>query len=29
MLFRELIAAYSENRTQHMNTLRGQNADFS
>jgi hypothetical protein len=28
MLFREIIAVYCENHTEHMNTLRGQNAEF-
>jgi hypothetical protein len=29
MLFREIIAVYCENRTEHINTLCGQNAEFS
>jgi hypothetical protein len=29
MLFREIIAVYCENHTEHINTLRGQNAEFS
>jgi hypothetical protein len=28
MLFRETIAVYCENHTEHTNTLRGQNAEF-
>jgi hypothetical protein len=28
MLFREIIAVYCENRTEHINTLCGQNAEF-
>jgi hypothetical protein len=28
MLFRETAAVYCENRTEHTNTLRGQNAAF-
>jgi hypothetical protein len=28
MLFRETVAVYCENRTEHTNTLRGQNAEF-
>jgi hypothetical protein len=28
MLFRELIAVYCENHTEHINTLCGQNAEF-
>jgi hypothetical protein len=28
MLFRETVAVYCENHTEHMNTLRGQNAEF-
>jgi hypothetical protein len=27
MLFREIIAVYCENHTEHINTLRGQNAE--
>jgi hypothetical protein len=29
MLFREIIAVYCENHTEHINTLCGQNAEFS
>jgi hypothetical protein len=29
MPFREIIAVYCENRTEHINTLCGQNAEFS
>jgi hypothetical protein len=29
MLFREMIAVYCENHTEHTNTLCGQNAEFS
>jgi hypothetical protein len=29
MLFREIIAVYCENQTEHINTLCGQNAEFS
>jgi hypothetical protein len=29
MLFREIIAVYSENHTDHTNTLCGQNAELS
>jgi hypothetical protein len=29
MLFREIIAVYCENHTEHTNTLCGQNAEFS
>jgi hypothetical protein len=29
MLFRETIAVYCENHTEHINTLCGQNAEFS
>jgi hypothetical protein len=28
MLFRETIAVYCENNTEHINTLRGQSAEF-
>jgi hypothetical protein len=28
MLFRETVAVYCENHTEHVNTLRGQNAEF-
>jgi hypothetical protein len=28
MLFREIIAVYCENHTEHINTLCGQNAEF-
>jgi hypothetical protein len=28
MLFRETVAVYCENRTEHTNTLRGQNAEY-
>jgi hypothetical protein len=28
MLFRETVAVYCENHTEHTNTLRGQNAEF-
>jgi hypothetical protein len=28
MLFRETVAVYCENHTEHINTLCGQNADF-
>jgi hypothetical protein len=28
MLFREIIAVYCENRTEHINTLCGRNAEF-
>jgi hypothetical protein len=28
MLFRETVAVYCENRTEHTDTLCGQNADF-
>jgi hypothetical protein len=28
MLFRETVAVYCENRTEHRNTLREQNAEF-
>jgi hypothetical protein len=28
MLFREIIDVYRENHTEHINTLRGQNAEF-
>jgi hypothetical protein len=28
MLFRETVAVYCENHTQHINTLCGQNAEF-
>jgi hypothetical protein len=28
MLFRETIAVYCENQTEHINTLRGQNAEL-
>jgi hypothetical protein len=28
MLFRETIAVYCENHMKHINTLRGQNAEF-
>jgi hypothetical protein len=28
MLFRETVALYSENHTEHTNTLCGQNAEF-
>jgi hypothetical protein len=28
LLFREIIAAYSENHTKHINTLCGQNAEL-
>jgi hypothetical protein len=28
MLFREIIAVYCENHTEHTNTLRGQNAEI-
>jgi hypothetical protein len=28
MLFREIIALYCENHTEHTNPLRGQNAEF-
>jgi hypothetical protein len=29
MLFREIIAVYCENRTEHESTLNGKNAEFS
>jgi hypothetical protein len=29
MLFREIVAVYCENHTEHINTLCGQNAEFS
>jgi hypothetical protein len=29
MLFREISDVYCENHTEHTNTLRGQNAEFS
>jgi hypothetical protein len=29
MLFREIIAVYCENHTEHINTLCGQNAEFT
>jgi hypothetical protein len=29
MLFREIIAVYCENHTEHINTLCGQNAQFT
>jgi hypothetical protein len=29
MLFREISDVYCENRMEHTNTLRGQNAEFS
>jgi hypothetical protein len=29
MLFRETVAVYCENHTEHTNTLCGQNAEFS
>jgi F0F1-type ATP synthase delta subunit len=29
MLFREIIAVYCENHTEHINTLCGQNGEFS
>jgi hypothetical protein len=29
MLFREIIAVYCENHKEHINTLCGQNAEFS
>jgi hypothetical protein len=29
MLLREIVAVYCENRTEHINTLCGQNAEFS
>jgi hypothetical protein len=28
MLFRETVAVYSENHTEHINTLRGQDSEF-